>query len=219
MSIELWKSRILTGSNKLKRFSFYNPATNGLGPWIEFTEISDGVSAGRELKLLKFKFEFGEGYLNIADTYGKVREPFFDRAWFFGELTQNENTCMARFRFLDEPSSGVELGTRIFTHWRHGRWNELPKQDIHGKLQDADTQLSFGWSVNGNAYYHELKPVEVTDTPKEAAKAPKSFTPKPIAPTAPAGEVKAEEVKADAAPVKKPKIFVPKSKQTDTPQS
>ena len=219
MSLEMWKSRIVTASDKPKRFTFFNSNTNGLGPWIEFTEIIDGVSAKRELKLLKFKFEFGEGYLNVADTEGKVREPFFDRTWFFGELTRNGNTCMARFRFLDEPSSGTELGTRIFTHWRHGRWDELPKQDIHGKTLDADNKISFGWSVNGNAYYHELKPVEATETPKEAAKAPKSFTPKPTSPAAVTGEVKPEEVKADAAPVKKPKMFVPKSKQTDTPQS
>lgn len=198
---------------------FYNPTTNGLGAWIEFTDIGDGISAGRNLKLLKFKFEFGEGFLNIADTNGNVREPFFDRTWFFGELTRHGNTCMARFRFVDEPSSGTELGTRIFTHWRHGRWSDLPKQDIHGKILETDNKISFGWSVNGNAYCHEAKPIETTETVKESVKAPKSFTPKATPAATPAGEIKPEETKIEAAPVKKPKMFVPKSKQTDTPQS
>jgi hypothetical protein len=214
MSIDLWNERILSTQEKSKRFTFFNPSTNGLGSWIDFFEISESDVVGRKVQLLKFRFEFGEGFLNIADSDGKIREPFYDRSWFFGELTRHGKTCMTRFRFVDEPSSGTELGTRIFTHWRHGQWKELPKQDQHGILSNSDSEISFGWSVNGNAFYWEVKPVEPTETPKEAAKAPKSFVPK-AAPV----EAKTEEPTAEAAPVKKPKIFVPKSKQTDLPQS
>lgn len=215
MSIELWNTRILSTKEKSKRFTFFNPATNGLGSWIEFHEVSESNVSGIKVQLLKFRFEGGDGFLNIADSEGKIREPFYDRHWFFGELTRHGKTCMARFRFVDEPSSGTELGTRIFTHWRHGQWKVLPNQDSLGNLSNSEVEISFGWSVNGNAFYWELKPVEPAEVPKEAAKAPKSFVPK----AGPPAEVKAEETTAEAAPVKKPKIFVPKSKQTEPPQS
>lgn len=216
MSIELWKNRILSATDKSKRFNFFNPTTNGLGSWIEFFEITESENGGAKAQLLKFRFEFGEGFLNIADKDGNIRDPFIDRTWYYGELIRNQSTCMARFRFVAEPTSGPELGTRVFTHWRHGQWNELPKQDEHGKLLSADNKIGFGWSVNGNAYHWELKPVEATEAPKEAAKAPKSFMPKA---NPSVNEVKTEEPTPEASPVKKPKMFVPKSKQTDTPQS
>ena len=215
MSIELWNSRILTNSEKQKRFTFFNPHTNGLGSWIEFIEITGFETNGTKVQLLKFRFECGEGFLNIADTEGNVREPFYDRTWFYGELTRQEKTCMTRFRFVDEHSGGSEQGTRIFTHWRHGPWKEMPKQDRNGNLIKVDTSISFGWSVNGNAYYCEAKPAESAESSKEMAKAPKSFVPKPN----PSADMKFEEVKTDAVPVKKPKIFVPKSKQGDTTTS
>lgn len=215
MALEIWKSRILSTVEKNKRFTFFNPNTNGLGSWVEFHEISESAINGLKVQLLKFRFENGEGFLNIADTEGHIREPFFDRSWFYGELNRNGKACMARFRFVDEPTSGPEWGTRVFTHWRHGQWNEWPKQDMHGKLIGPDNKISFGWSVNGNAFYWELKPVETSEVPKETAKAPKSFVPK----TNPPGEIKSEEIKTEEPPVKKPKIFVPKSKQADTPPS
>jgi hypothetical protein len=217
MSTELWKNRIVTSTDKSRHFTFFNPTTNGLGSWIEFTELIQSESGGRTLQMLKFKIENGEGFLNVADHDGKVRDPFFDRGWFYGELTRQGYSIMVRFRFLDEASSGPELGTRVFTHWRHGQWKELPKQDFHGKLLDADNRISFGWSVNGNAYYSEAKPAEA-DAPKETTKVPKSFAPKPSATASPV-EPKAEEVKIDATPVKKPKMFVPKSKLPDAPQT
>lgn len=219
MSIELWKSRIVSGTDRSKRFTFYNPSTNGLGFWLEFTELVASETDGRKSQLLKFRFENGEGYLNVSDSEGHIREPFFDRAWFYGELTRQGVKAMARFRFVDEASGGTELGTRVFTHWRHGAWKQLPKQDRHGKLLDADGLISFGWSVNGNAFYSEPKPAE-SEAPKEAAKAPKSFAPKPTQTTAATSvETKTEEVKPEGAPVKKPKMFVPKSKPSDTPQT
>lgn len=196
---------------------FFNPATNGLGAWVEFTEIVDSKnSSAPALKQINFKLENGSGHLWITDSTGAIRDPFFDRAWFYGTLQRKDKECMARFRFIDEPSGGTELGTRIYTHWRFGSWKSLPAQDVNGKLLAYDIRISFGWSVNGNAYYWELKPVESAQTAEplqESApvKKPKMFVPK-------AASVSEQAVPTtESVAEKEPKIFVPKNKPDDVP--
>ncbi len=207
MSLELWQNRILSTAGTPKRFTFFNPATNGLGAWVEFTDIADVQDTNVPgLRQINFKLENGSGQLWITDSAGAIRAPFFDRTWFYGTLQRKEKECMARFRFIDEPSGGTELGTRIYTHWRFGSWRSVPAQDVNGKLLAHDIRISFGWSVNGNAYYWELKPVETAAALDEAKKTPKTF----VQGKAPVSGEQAEGVQ-ESAPVKKPKMFVPKT--------
>jgi hypothetical protein len=211
MSIELWENRIISSLEKPKRFLFFNPETNGLGAWIEFTTIvnSEMNGAAKIQKQVNFKLDGGEGHLWITDSDGEIRDPFYDRTWFYGSLKKKDTECTVRFRFIDEASGGAELGTRVYTHWRYGAWKLFPAQDRSGKLLAPDAAISFGWSVNGNAYFWEPKPAESAE--EDVKKAPKAFV------KAVPSEAKPLEVTAEPAPVKKPKMFVPKTKPTDLP--
>jgi hypothetical protein len=212
MSLELWEKRIWKdGQGNPKRFTFFNPNTNGLGTSLEFTGITDS-GIGRQLT---FRCDLGEGHLWISASDGQVREPFFHRTWFLGQMIRKGQPCMIRFRFIDEASGGPEQGTRVYTQWQPGEWKVQPKQDIQGNIENTDPKYYFGWSVNGNAYHWEPKPVQPAEDKKDVKKTPKTFG--GAQPTAVTGESKPEEVKAEEAPVKKPKVFVPKSKPNGEP--
>ncbi|NUM79572.1 hypothetical protein HUU42_02100 [bacterium] len=216
MSEEIWEKQIINDQHgKIKRYTFFNPATNGLGAWLEFIRIEDAnVDGLNHQRKLTFEFEHGKGFLWITDADGNFRNPLYERQWFYGELVRNGHSCMARFRFIDEVSTGHEQGIRIFTHWQPGAWKSFPKTDRQGKLTDFNVDLNFGWSVNGNAYHWEPKPVTSAsaEETKEVKKAPKTFVPGGQKESKPANM--AAETPAETAPVKKPKIFVPKNKPT-----
>lgn len=216
MAVEIWEKEIINDrQGKTKRYTFFNPATNGLGAWLEFKHIDNATVDGlNNQKKLMFEFEHGSGFLWITDSEGGFRNPLYERQWFYGELTRHGHPCMARFRFIDEVSTGLEQGVRIFTHWQPGTWKSFPKTDRQGKLIDFTVDLNFGWSVNGNAYHWELKPVTSlsSEETKDVKKAPKTFVPGGQKETKPA--TVATETPAETASVKKPKIFVPKNKPT-----
>ncbi len=209
MSLELWEKRIIKDAQgQRRRFGYFNAATNGMGHYLEFVEIS-GPENERQLT---FRSEVGEGSLWLCSDDGRVRDPFLRGAWFLGRMTRHGQPCLVRFRFMDEISGGSEQGTRIFTQWQHGEWKKFPRQTIEGKLIDAEPNFYFGWSVNGNAYHHEPKPELPAEEKKEVKKAPKTFG--GTASTAETTEVKTEE-----PAVKKPKVFVPKTKPAVEPPS
>jgi hypothetical protein len=216
MSTEIWDKRILKGTQgQARRFSFFNPAGCGLGAWLEFvaiTESGNHVAGGGPVKELIFRSERGGGCLWISDAEGRVRHPFAQGAWFYGTLKRGGQECLVRMRFIDEASTGPELGTRVYTQWQPGEWKQFPAADADGRLLHSDPRFHFGWGVTGNAYRWEPKPVEAEQA-SEAKRIPKSFAP------APETDSIAQESPTETPAVKKPKIFIPKNKQADTPTS
>lgn len=209
MTIELWERRIiLDGEGRPKRFTFFNPQTGGLGSFVEFSRIRDEDGA----KILDFRCDLGEGRLWISGADGQARDPFFHRTWFLGQMVRQGKSCIVRFRFIDEHSGGSELGTRVFTQWQPGEWKTIPEQDAEGHLTNVDPKFYFGWSVNGNAYHWEPKPAQPAEEKKEVKKVPKTFG--GVQSAVGTGQPAEVSPKTEEVQVKKPKVFVPKAKQT-----
>lgn len=197
-----WVDSIQSTPEKPRRFSFINAQTSGLGAWLEFTTMGSNSHGS----VLEFVCEAGKGWVVISEKQGSLRNPFEDRHWCFGVLERNGSSYMFRIRFIREHSSGLEDGFRVFTHWRHGDWKSFPQTDQNGSVVGNETALSFGWSPNGNGFYWQPKPDEPKDQ-NETKKAPKVFNP--------AGK-QASSVESAPVPEKKPKMFVPKSKPTES---